>query len=244
VSDVRHAIEWPGGRRVLLSINAAPLLDEAGQVDGIVATVEDVTAQVRAEEALQFTQFAVDRTSDAAFWMGPDARFIYVNQAACRDLGYSREELLRMTVHDIDPNFPPEVWPDHWREIKERGSFTLQSHNRTREGRVFPVEITVNYLKFKGQEYNCAFARDVSERLRAEEERERLIQELQDALAQVKTLSGLLPICANCKKIRDDGGYWQDVAVYIRDHSEAEFSHGLCPECFNEFYSDFLDESE
>jgi AmiR/NasT family two-component response regulator len=70
----------------------------------------------------------------------------------------------------------------------------------------------------------------------------RLNTELQEALAKVKTLSGLLPICANCKRIRDDEGYWQDVAVYIRDHSEAEFSHGLCPDCtkklFPEFYED------
>ncbi len=64
--------------------------------------------------------------------------------------------------------------------------------------------------------------------------------ELQQALAQVKKLSGLLPICANCKKIRDDGGYWQDVAVYIRDHSEADFTHGICPDCAKELYSDFL----
>ncbi len=60
--------------------------------------------------------------------------------------------------------------------------------------------------------------------------------ELEIALAQVKTLSGLLPICAHCKKIRDDHGYWQQVEVYLRDHSEAEFSHALCPDCYRELY--------
>lgn len=64
--------------------------------------------------------------------------------------------------------------------------------------------------------------------------------ELQAALDQVKQLSGLLPICASCKKIRDDGGYWHDVAVYIRDHSEAEFTHGICPECAEKFYPEFV----
>jgi DNA-binding response OmpR family regulator len=64
-------------------------------------------------------------------------------------------------------------------------------------------------------------------------------EQLQQALDQVKKLSGLLPICANCKKIRDDQGYWQDVAVYIRDHSEAEFSHGICPDCMKRLYPDF-----
>jgi tetratricopeptide (TPR) repeat protein len=75
------------------------------------------------------------------------------------------------------------------------------------------------------------------ETLKAESEIHRLRNvELQAALEQVKQLSGLLPICANCKKIRDDAGYWQDVAVYIRDHSEAQFSHGICPECMEKLY--------
>ena len=57
------------------------------------------------------------------------------------------------------------------------------------------------------------------------------MRELEDALAKVKTLSGMLPICASCKKIRDDKGYWMQIESYVRDHSEAEFSHGVCPEC-------------
>lgn len=63
--------------------------------------------------------------------------------------------------------------------------------------------------------------------------------ELEDALSKIKTLSGLLPICASCKKIRDDGGYWHQVESYIQDHSHAEFSHGLCPECVAKYYPDF-----
>jgi len=63
-----------------------------------------------------------------------------------------------------------------------------------------------------------------------------LIHELTSALQRVKTLSGLLPICAACKKIRDDRGYWQSVEVYIRDHSDAEFSHSICPECMTRQY--------
>lgn len=67
----------------------------------------------------------------------------------------------------------------------------------------------------------------------------RLNQELQTTLDQVKTLSGLLPICASCKKIRDDSGYWQQVEVYLQEHSEAEFTHGFCPDCLTELYPDF-----
>jgi tetratricopeptide (TPR) repeat protein len=83
------------------------------------------------------------------------------------------------------------------------------------------------------------------ETLKKESEIHRLKNvELQAALEQVKQLSGLLPICANCKKIRDDKGYWQDVAVYVRDHSEAEFSHGICPDCMAELYPEFVNKRE
>ena len=140
---------------------------------------QEIDERQKAEETLRFTQFSVDKAADAAFWMGPDARFIYVNDAACHSLGYTREELLSMTVHDIDPDFPTEVWPDHWKEVKKHGSFTVQSHHRSKDGRVFPVEITVNFIEFKGQEYNCAFAHDITERKQAEEERHKLEAQLQ-----------------------------------------------------------------
>lgn len=78
-------------------------------------------------------------------------------------------------------------------------------------------------------------------RERAEEEREKLVHELQDALANVKTLRGLLPICSYCKKIRDDKGYWNRLESYIRDHSGAEFTHGMCPECLKKLYPDLVD---
>jgi PAS domain S-box-containing protein len=85
------------------------------------------------------------------------------------------------------------------------------------------------------------FARDITDRKRAEQEREELIRQLQGALAHVKTLKGLLPICANCKRIRDDQGYWRTVEAYVREHSEAEFTHGLCPDCARQLYSDYAE---
>jgi K+-sensing histidine kinase KdpD len=72
-------------------------------------------------------------------------------------------------------------------------------------------------------------------------EERKLSKNLKDALAQIKTLSGLIPICASCKKIRDDQGYWNRLETYIQDHSEAEFSHGICPDCMKKLYGDFLE---
>ena len=79
-----------------------------------------------------------------------------------------------MAVPDIDPNFPALAWPEHWQEVRSRGSFIVESQHRTRDGRVCPVEITVNYLEFEGKEYNCVFARDITERKEAEKEKERM----------------------------------------------------------------------
>ncbi|MFQ5777750.1 MAG: PAS domain S-box protein [Terriglobia bacterium] len=168
-----------------------PLFDSAGHVLGHLAVMDDKPMgdqprglsilkifaaragaeleRKQAEEALRFTQFSIDRTADAAFWMGPDGKLNYVNDAACRALGYSRDELLSMSVHDIDPDFPADLWPVHWRGVKQAGSLTFYSRHRAKDGRIIPVEITANYLEFGGKEYNCAFARDITERMRSEQ---------------------------------------------------------------------------
>lgn len=83
---------------------------------------------------------------------------------------------------------------------------------------------------------NLQLIREINERKRSETERENLITKLQKALSEVNTLSGLLPICASCKKIRDDKGYWNQIEAYIRKHSQAEFSHSICPECAKALY--------
>ena len=138
------------------------------QRNHFAAVFTDITERIKADEALRLTQFAIDHTGDAAFWMRADARFVYVNDVACRSLGYSRDELLSMSVHDIDPNFPEHVWPAHWEEVRQRESFSFESLHRTKDGREFPVEVTVNYLEYETQEFNCAFARDITERKQAD----------------------------------------------------------------------------
>jgi len=86
--------------------------------------------------------------------------------------------------------------------------------------------------------------RDITERKQAEKEREKLVRELQKAMTEIKALKGILPICASCKKNRDDRGYWRQIEAYIRDHSEAEFSHGICPDCMKKLYGDILEEED
>ncbi len=109
---------------------------------------------------------------------------------------------------------------------------------RRKDGADVLVSLTVSPIKDSSGRIigASAIARDISEKKRAEQEREKLIAELQEALANVKTLSGLIPICASCKKIRDDRGYWNQIENYLKEHSEAEFSHGICPDCAQRLY--------
>lgn len=136
----------------------------------VMGIVRDISDRKLAERALRFAEFTVDHALDAVFWIEPDARFCYVNQTACQTLGYSRDELLSMTVHDIDPEFPPETWARYWQALRGRGAMTIESRHRAKDGREYPVEISIRRLEFEGLEYNIAFARDISKRKRAEEE--------------------------------------------------------------------------
>ncbi len=87
-----------------------------------------------------------------------------------------------------------------------------------------------------------AFKRMAQRLKQIDEEREKLIHTLRDALAKIKRLRGMLPICASCKKIRDDKGYWNELEAYISEHSEAEIAHGFCPDCMKKLYGISLDE--
>lgn len=148
-------------------------LDETSNIDLInkLKHVVNKTAnEIReSQEIMRFIQFTINHTSDAAFWMKPNANFIYVNKSACKSLGYSKKELLSMKFYDIDPSFKKEEWNDYWKEIRKRKSFTYESYHKTKDGKIFPVEITVNYVEFEGNEYNCAFVRDITKRKQAQE---------------------------------------------------------------------------
>jgi PAS domain S-box-containing protein len=148
-----------------------PLAQNVGEVNWthFVAIKQDITERKQAERELRLAQFSVEHASDNIFWANSQGRFVYVNEAACRALGYSREELLSLSIPDLNPRFRKEDdWPAFWQELKRQGSITFEGQNTTKQGQVFPVEITANYLKFDGQEYSFAFVRDITDRKLAE----------------------------------------------------------------------------
>ena len=135
----------------------------------IAILAQDITERKRLEEALKFTRFSVDNAAETMVCVDRNARFIDVNDTFCRSSGYSREELLSMTVHDIDPDYSAEIWPEFWEKLKQSESLTFETCHRSKEGRIFPVEITANFFEYKGKEYHCGFARDITERKLAKE---------------------------------------------------------------------------
>ncbi|MDB9515330.1 AAA family ATPase [Kamptonema animale CS-326] len=141
------------------------------QADGSIiwdGVMIDISDRKLAEKSLRLTQFAIDRSSVPVWWVKPSGQVAYVNDAACRDLGYSRTEILQKCVGDFNPDLSSEVWEKHWDELKEQGSFIFETYNFNKSGHRYPVEVTVNYLELDGEEYNCAFVKNISDRKLAE----------------------------------------------------------------------------
>lgn len=109
------------------------------------------------EEELNITQFLIASAKDAVLWITPDANFVCVNDAACNFTGYSREELLTMTVEHIDPNFTPEVWSEVWKTLKQQGSIHGRYIYQNKEKKIIPVEVTANYSEYENKESCCVF---------------------------------------------------------------------------------------
>lgn len=158
------------GSLVHVRESARVVRDAGGRVLYYEGTVEDITERKQVEETLRMAQFSVDHVSDAVYWIAPDSRITYVNNAACGQLGYPREELLGMKVPDFDPNVDPAGWLDIWARQKQQGSQLFEGVHRTKEGRCFPVEVNANHVNVDGREFSFAFVRDITERKRAEEE--------------------------------------------------------------------------
>jgi PAS domain S-box-containing protein len=133
-----------------------------------IVTLRSRAAREQAEQKVALLSFALDKGHEAAFLLDEE-RLCYVNGEACRQLGYTREELLGLVVSDINPDFPAERWSEHWRDLKVQQTLIFESRHRTRDGRFFPVEISANYFEYGGRAYNLALVRDITERKRVED---------------------------------------------------------------------------
>ncbi|HTZ84994.1 MAG TPA: PAS domain S-box protein [Candidatus Acidoferrales bacterium] len=177
---------------------------------------------------------------DGIMLTAPDGRILDANPAACKILGRSREQILVEGRAGLIDNTDPRL-EAYVAERKRSGKVHGELIARRTDGSLFPIEFSsVVFPGPEGDARTCLIIRDISARKTAEEERERLIQQLRDALGQVKTLSGLLPICASCHKIRDGQGSWHVLENYIRKNTGADFTHGICPECRRKLYPETI----
>jgi PAS domain S-box-containing protein len=196
-----------------------------------------------ARRALARLAAIIESSDDAIIGRSLDGKIRSWNAGATNLYGFTEAEAAGQPV--TFPKGPEE--PDNLMSLLDRVSRGqhikhLETTRRRKDGEWVDVSLCVSPVRNgAGQIIGVStIARDIAERKRAERERERLVEELQRLLGEVKTLTGLLPICAYCKKIRDDTGYWNKLEDYIGRHSTANFTHSVCPDCANHHYADFI----
>jgi PAS domain S-box-containing protein len=161
------------GGQLWVLVNADPVFGDKDEVRQVIVTFVDLTERRRVEQRLELLEYALNHVGEAAFLADEQARLHYVNAEACRRLGYRREDLLHLGVADVDPDCPVECWTNRLRESRQVGTLRFESRHRTRDGEIFPVEVSTSFFKYEGQGYLLALARDISER----KHNERLLQE-------------------------------------------------------------------
>jgi len=209
----------------------------------------DLAAQKRMDAAItkerNLLRTLIDNIPDPIYVKDTDCRKTIANVADVHNAGFqSEEDVLGKTDFDLFPKELAEGFVADDQTVMQTG----QSVNN-REEYVMNARGEKHWLDTskvplrdeKGQIIGLVgIGRDITERKKAEAEREKLITQLQDALADVKLLSGLVPICANCKKIRDDQGYWTQIESFIQDRTDAKFSHSICPDCAQKLYPEYM----
>jgi PAS domain S-box-containing protein len=169
-----------------------------------------------------------------------EGRFLDVNERGLTMLGYNREEMAGRSSGELSLFKDHEIGNTLAEKMRRQGSLRDELVQlRTKRGEIREVLWSAETIKQHDRSVILSLLYDVTERQQAENERARLLSKLQKAISEINVLSGLIPICASCKKIRDDKGYWNRIESYIEEHSAAEFSHGICPECTEKLYPDF-----
>lgn len=196
----------------------------------------------RMQKAAAHLAALVESSDDAIISKTLSGVILSWNKAAEHIYGYSADEMIGQSISVLLPPGRISEFADVMEKIRSGQHVVRFDTERLRkDGTLVPVSVTISPIRGPDGEIIAAssIASNISQRQHDEAVRLKLIAELTDALAQAKTLRSLLPICASCKKIRDDHGYWQKLEVYFQEHQHIDFSHGLCPDCAKRLYPEF-----
>jgi len=201
--------------------------------------------KIKADAAMRHLAAIVESSEDAIYSKNMDSVIVSWNRAAERIFGYRAEEIIGHSIVKLFPLDQRDELLDIMSAVRRSELVGFKdTYRKRKDGVVIPVSVAISPIKgADGSVVGAStIARDITAKKQAEEERLSLIEDLTKALERVKTLSGLLPICASCKSIRNDGGYWQKVEAYICQHTDVRFTHSICPECSQKYFADFLGE--
>jgi two-component system, cell cycle sensor histidine kinase and response regulator CckA len=164
------------GRIIDVLLSSTPI-NPVDMVGGVTFTALDITERKQMENSLRMFQYSIDQAFDAVFWINSDGGFSYVNDQACRSLGYSRDELLHLKLWDIDPVYPKQIWASNWENYqtdRQGGGERIETLHRHKDGTIFPAEVISKHLWLGDVELHIAVVRDITERRRAAKEKEKL----------------------------------------------------------------------
>ena len=166
MSEGSHFFEYEVRRLNGQTFQADMLLTRmnVGDETFLQATVRDITSRKQAEDKLALFRFAIDKCTLPLYWVTPEGMFFDVNDRACAQLGYTREEFIGKYIWDIDPDYRPEDRPPAWAVMKEKKISVFERRHRCKDGTVIPVELTANYISYKDREFIISFAQNLSER--------------------------------------------------------------------------------
>lgn len=216
----------------------------------ILSSVEDITERKRTEQELRsnrrFLSDLIEHSGALICVKDRDRRYTLVNHKWETITGIKREHALGRTDEDMFPHSVSRQFRLNDEEVMRSGcAREIEETLENGQGKRFFLSIKFPVRGGDGAvEGLCAMITEITARKEAEAERERTINSLQTALTEIRTLRGIVPICASCKRIRNDKGYWERVEAYISKHTEAEFSHGICPNCAKKLYPDLYSERE
>ncbi|MGD1045130.1 MAG: PAS domain S-box protein [Bacteroidota bacterium] len=211
----------------------------------IQCNIRNITARKCAEEALRVSEERYRRlfetAQDGILLLDAESGAITdANPFLVKMLGYTREDLIGKRLWEVSAFIDRAASKSAFEELQQKGYIRYENLPlETKDGQSRQVEFVSNVYLVNGKKVIQCNIRDITKRKWLEEDKQKLMNKLQEVLAHIKELNGLLPICSNCKKIRNDKGYWQVVEGYITEHTDATFTHGVCPDCMEILYPDF-----